>query len=557
MVAKKLLRDSHPELRNQFDSLLNVGITFDDLFVIFNEKVFWTCPSGHLIYQKPRLRTQGKCLECSRERVRKYLKDFHKNLLPEFDMDENVGIDPGKLYSRSPGTYSWICLRSGTKHTYTATVKARIVGHACPYCAGMEILPGFNDWMTLEPLEDLLWNAEKNVHPDGSRIDPATLGVDNRTRFHWICLTGNHEREISISSAVRGKRLGKECRSCSGYKCVPGTNDAFTLYPFLRERLSREANEDLELSQLHPGNRETLINWSCQNKHSWKRSVAEELRSKGCGKCVGKELWQGHNDLLSQYPDLASQIAYDLNLDLDGFVQTPAQEVHQHSGLDSWWRCQDHGHTWRTKVEKRTREGTGCPFCSDRRVWPGFNDLWTKRPDLVSEIDFDKHSGLDPKELLWVSHDEINWICSEGHKWSAALHLRSSNSNRTPTGCPNCAVSGFKPENPGMIYFIENAELQAFKIGITNSGTQRLSSWLGKGWDLVRQYDFTKGSEARFIETRFHYWRRNVRLEPDFLSKVDVGRMGGWTETFTNKSLSRDEIHSKIQELIDLRSMTD
>ena len=555
MVVKKLLRDSHPELRAQFNETLNAGVAFDDLFVIFNEKVFWTCPQGHLIHQKPRLRTQGKCLPCSYDKSRKYLKDYHKQLLSEFARDDNEGVDPETLYSRSQGTYVWVCLKSGRKHTYRATVKARIMGHACPYCAGMEILPGFNDWMTLEPLQDLLWDYEKNVYSDGRQIDPSTFGLDNRTKFHWICLTGNHERVISISSAIQGQRLGKVCRTCSGYKCLPGLNDALTLFPHLRDRISPEANFDLDLTNLHPGDRETLITWICENKHTWTRSVAEELRSKGCGKCSGKELWQGHNDLQSQFPDLADQIAYDLNKDLVGFVQVPPMELHMNSSLDSWWRCREHSHTWRTKVEKRTREGTGCPFCSDRRVWTGFNDLWTKRPDLVDEIDFDKEPGLDPKKLLWVSHDEINWICSEGHKWSAALHLRSSNSNRTPTGCPNCAVSGFKPDNPGIIYFIENADLLAYKVGITNAGTQRLSSWLGQGWKLIEKYEFTRGAEARYVETRFHFWRRNVLLLSDFLSREDVGRMGGWTETFNNQSLTTDEVKQKIQELIDQRSM--
>ena len=553
MVVKKLLKDSHPELRKQFHPDLNSGVSFDELFVIFDDKVFWTCPAGHLIHQKPRGRTQGKCAPCSIDRSRKYLRDHQKHLLNEFDSTANDDVDPGTLYTRSPGAFFWVCKKSGVSHTYKATVKARIMGHACQYCAGIEILPGFNDWMTLEPLDDLLWNDVKNVDDEGNPIDPTTLGVDNRTTYYWTCLIGNHERKISISSAVQGKRLGKVCRTCSGYKTISGLNDAFSLYPSMRTRLHKKLNQKLDLDSLHPGNREISLTWICANEHTWERSFAEELKSKGCGKCLGIELWEGHNDLLSQFPSIASEIAYDLNQGLDGFVQELPGKLHKNSYLDSWWRCEKHGHTWRTKVEKRTRGETGCPFCSDRRVWQGFNDLWTKRPDLVDEIDFDKHSGLDPKQLLWVSHDEINWRCAEGHTWPARLHLRSSNSNRKPTGCPSCAVSGFKPEEPAIIYFIENQNLMAFKVGITNTGTQRLKTWLGRGWELIEAFDFEIGAEAKYVEKRFHFWRRRILEAEDYLTSKDVGRLGGWTETFSIQSVASEVVRLKLREVIEQR----
>lgn len=550
MVAKKLLRDTHPELRVQFNTELNSGISFDELFVIFEGKVFWNCPEGHLILQKPRGRTQDKCAACAVDRNRKYLKDHHRNLIAEFDIEGNDGIDPQTLYSRSPGLFSWICQKSNHRHAYFATVKSRIMGHSCPYCGGGSILPGYNDWMTLEPLDNLLWLYEKNLDSEGQQVDPAKLGVDNRVKYHWLCVTGNHERIISISGAVNGKRTGKECRVCSGYKCISGVSDALTLFPVMRERLHPTMNLDIDVENLHPGNRDVEINWICIQGHTWRRSFAEELKSKGCGKCSGKELWKGHNDLLSQFPEIAAELAYDLNLNQEGFVQVPPESLHKHSGLDSWWRCEKYGHFWRTKVEKRTREGTGCPFCSDRRVWPGFNDLWTRRPDLVNEIDFEKHPGLEPRNLLWVSHILLNWKCSENHQWPAQLSVRSSNSSRKPTGCPTCSVSGFKPGEPAIIYFIENMDLLAYKVGISNTGTGRLRSWLGSGWSLVKSFSFERGYEASYVEAKFHFWRRNVLQQPDFLSKADVGRMGGWTETFHNQSVSPKTVEQKLEEII-------
>ena len=43
----------------------------------------------------------------------------------------------------------------------------------------------------------------------------------------------------------------------------------------------------------------------------------------------------------------------------------------------AWWRCAN-GHTWRAVLYTRTG-GARCPYCTGRRVQPGFNDLRRKR----------------------------------------------------------------------------------------------------------------------------------------------------------------------------------
>jgi len=554
MPQKKLLRDYNPELKTQFHEELNAGVSFDELFIIFNQKVFWNCPTGHLIHQKPRGRVQGKCLPCSTERGRRYLGDYGQDLLNEFDRELNEGVDPETLYSSITGKYHWRCEKGNRPHTYLATVRSRVMGHSCQYCGSGQVLPGLNDWMTLEPLDDLSWNYEKNIDESGEPLNPQSFGVDDRVQRYWTCLRGGHERQISISSAVNGKRLGKECRVCSGYKTMPGITDAFSLFPTLKERLHPTLNSGLDLGDIHPGNYETKIHWLCDQNHIWERSVKEELKANGCGKCSGRDLWEGHNDLLSQYPLVAQEIAYDLNSKVAGVVKDPPSRIHRFSYLDSWWRCKEHGHTWRTTVEKRTREGTGCPFCSNRRVWPGFNDLWTKRPDLVDEIDFDKHANLNPKKLLWSSHEVLNWRCAEGHCWPTKLHLRSANPSGKGTGCPSCAVSGFKPEEPAILYFILQKDLSSFKVGITNINTERLSSWVRSGWETLEIFHFEVGAEARFVEKKFHFWRKEILRAPDFLRPVDVGRNGGWTETFGISTTSADVVRAKIREILDIRS---
>ena len=64
-----------------------------------------------------------------------------------------------------------------------------------------------------------------------------------------------------------------------------------------------------------------------------------------------------------------------------------------------WWKC-NKGHSYYTSIGSRTRDnGTGCPYCSNRLVLPGYNDLETINPKLLDEWDYDKNKELDPKIL--------------------------------------------------------------------------------------------------------------------------------------------------------------
>ena len=553
MVAKVKLSDAHAELEHQFHRELNLGLTFEELYVTFPGKVFWTCPSGHLINQKPRGRIQGRCLPCALDRGRKFLADHHPHLLEEFDMALNENAKPERLYSRSPGSYWWKCRESSHNHSYLATVGTRIKGHKCSYCAGIKILPGYNDWASVYGPQNLSWDDEANLDLDGEKIDPTLLGVENKEQRNWICLEGNHPRSISISAAIRGEKVGKRCRSCSGYKAIPGESDAQTLFPELVERLDKRRHSPESLEGIHPGNRDNIFNWTCPEGHNWKRSVCEEIRAKGCNKCLGREVWTGHTDLQSQFPEIAEQYCLELNMVDDDTLKLTPDQIHMGSNALSWWRCREHNHEWKTSVQKRTLEKTGCPFCSDRKVWPGYNDLVTKRPDLVDEIDFDKHPELVPGELLWVSHDYIHWVCEFDHRWPAQLFMRTRPGKlQKPTGCPSCADYGFDPSKPAELYFIGNQGLGALKVGITNTGTSRIARWIAQGWEVVEVTHFTRGSNARLVEKAFHRWRRQICQVPDFLEPEDVGSIGGWTETYSQTALGLDETRTKLNSLLEI-----
>jgi len=92
------------------------------------------------------------------------------------------------------------------------------------------------------------------------------------------------------------------------------------------------------------------------------------------------------------------------------------------------------GHQWQESVAN-FYGGRRCPYCSNRRVLPGFNDLATKNPKLAAEWD-SKKNIRNPAEIASKSNIKVWWICKNGHEWEATVSNRSRKDRRN--GCPYC-----------------------------------------------------------------------------------------------------------------------
>lgn len=88
------------------------------------------------------------------------------------------------------------------------------------------------------------------------------------------------------------------------------------------------------------------------------------------------------------------------------------------------WTCEN-GHSWQTTVHVRS-EGSGCPYCTGRKVLPGFNDLGTLYPDVAAQWDREKNGSLSPRDVSTGSKIRIWWRCPEGHSWQSPIASRTA-----------------------------------------------------------------------------------------------------------------------------------
>ena len=94
------------------------------------------------------------------------------------------------------------------------------------------------------------------------------------------------------------------------------------------------------------------------------------------------------------------------------------------------WKC-DKGHIWDSVVSSRV-SGKGCPFCSNNRIWPGFNDIATTHPLIAKNL-----VNHDPKTLSAGSEKEVDWVCDLGHIFQLSVKKRIGRNY----GCPYCSNS--------------------------------------------------------------------------------------------------------------------
>ena len=178
-----------------------------------------------------------------------------------------------------------------------------------------------------------------------------------------------------------------------------------------------------------------------------------------------------NNSLAHLFPELAAQWHPTKNGGL-----TP-DKVNKGSRYKAWWICPN-GHEWQVGIGERTRpvqysekagrffKPRGCPYCSGKRVQPGFNDIQTMRPDIAAEWHPNKNGELKPSELTIGSHTKVWWLCPNGHEWKATPNKRCS-SNR---GCPYC----FEAKRSPAVICIETHEVFAHgdeaakKVGLAN-----------------------------------------------------------------------------------------
>lgn len=139
--------------------------------------------------------------------------------------------------------------------------------------------------------------------------------------------------------------------------------------------------------------------WICELKHVWPDTpnIRSYQANNNCPICTNHRLLLGFNDLKTKFPKIAN-LAH-------GWDPTSVRFI---SGNNHEWKCSK-GHIWEDTVREVCEKKGICPYCSNKKVLTGFNDLKTTHPNLAKEA-----NGWNPREYMASYSKPLSWKCSKG-----------------------------------------------------------------------------------------------------------------------------------------------
>lgn len=373
-----------------------------------------------------------------------------------------------------------------------------------------------------------------------------------------------------FGETIANWKRGRGCPVCRGLRVFPGQNDLQTTHPEIATQWDYKKNEKSP-AEVTAGQKIKAW-WICDKGHSW-LALINNRKKTGCPICADRLTIHGVNDVSIRNPKLAAEYDQAKN-------SRPISEIRENSGLSVWWVC-ELGHSWKQSPRVRSR-GRGCPYCSNQRVLPGFNDLQSKHPLVAAWWDRENNNGLSASDVLPGSKKIAFWRCPAGHSFSDSIDARTQaqgcpiclnrrllvgfndlrvkrpdlaaewnfernscgpedvifstksrfwwlcelghswrvdpQSRLSGTGCPTCSVTGYKPHLPGRLYFLANDLLESRKIGITNQKT-RVSR--------IRQFNRRGWQEIFFLEDSDGSVIQLVEQEAKLWLRNDLGLGSG------------------------------
>ncbi len=352
-------------------------------------------------------------------KIKVMLNESHPKLALEWNHERNGKLTPDMV---SRGTARKVWWRCSYGHEWEAYIYSRSAGCGCPYCAGNKVLPGYNDLPSTRPELLTEWDFEKNAD-----ISPENVAEHTNRKVWWKCKRGHRWQ-----APVYVRTAGKGCPVCSGRKILAGFNDLASQRPEMLMEWDYEKNTDVNPTEVSVYSHRKVW-WKGTCGHRWQASVAKHTYGDGCPYCAGKKVLVGFNDLASSHAIFLDEWDYEKNSPI-----TP-ETVTRHSRKKIWWKCKQ-GHHWQAAIGNRYR--TGCPFCTNRKVLVGFNDLQTVHPELCDEWDFEKNKGLTPQDVLGSSRRKVWWRCFHGHSWYSEIYNRHIG-QKCPYCCGVLAYPGF------------------------------------------------------------------------------------------------------------------
>ena len=492
-AKKNNFKIKFPQIAEEWNHKKNNGLNPEDFSASSNEFVWWSCAAcGNEWEATINHRTNGTgCPECAKkERGKKTTQRaaaannfavLRKDLVKEWHKTKNGDLKPEDVSLKCNKKVWWQC--SFCDNEWQATINDRSSGSGCLRCSKAQTSFAENlvYFYVLKAFPDAIHRYRKEyefdiyipsvstaIEYDGAYYHLKEKVAKRETEKDLYCMENGIKmirfRSPNLKDTVSSIRI-----TCQEHQLERGIKQLFEIlnvenHPNIDidrdtlevKKLYRQSIEENSISKKSPrllkewhyAKNEGLtpisvpayanykVWWLCSLcGFEWQSIPSHRSGGEGCPACSNKAVFPGKTDLATVYPDLIKEWDYEKN------SISPTQ-VACKSNKKYWWKCVKYGHSWETTVTDRTSDQTGCPFCANRKILVGFNDLSTTHPQIAKQWHYEKNGTLTPEKVTYGSSKKVWWICAAcGNEWQAVIYSRSAG-----RGCSICTQNKLKKE---------------------------------------------------------------------------------------------------------------
>lgn len=310
----------------------------------------------------------------------------------QWDYQKNGEKKP-KDYSRGQNVKMWwLC---DFNHSYLASIPNRVKGRGCPTCSR---------YLHTSKKEQLLFYYFKKLIPDvqNSYAIDKQRSIDIYSKSRKIaCEYDGYPWHKKVDRDIRKDDYalsnGIDLYRIREAKC-PKYQSTAKVYYIKGDIPYEEALQEVLVD---------LFNDIC-NKYGFKQTF--DINVKRDYQFAVKMYYNVilNNSLAFKFPSLKEEWDIEKNEVSPEFI--PSGSSHK-----AWWKC-SLGHSWQASVSNRTNKDnqTGCPYCANKKVLPGFNDLESKKPEIAAQWDYDLNN-IHPSQVNYCSDKKYYWKCNVCH----------------------------------------------------------------------------------------------------------------------------------------------
>lgn len=353
---------------------------------------------------------------------------FHDTpiFLKEWSSKNEISLHRASMYQEYK-KYWWNCSKCNGEYRCSIPIR-REVTNSCPYCNKEQILKGYNTLADQYPVLAKYWSSKNELEPGNITLDP----LENK-RYLWKCVSCHMDFKSMFREVLKAygeieiAGLSDICPYCTRELPNPQTESLNIVKPFLIEEWHKNISNSKPIEEFFPES-EIKLWWKCRNCHGQflARICDREENDDCCPYCSGRTVLAGFNDLETVHPELLNEWS-SKNI-------KKMSEVLANSTMLALWECHSCHGIFQKQINKRINEGHVCPYCSNKKVLSGFNNLDITHPELIPV--WHPKNKISIKKVTATSSKIVMWSCQKcKENYSESIRNRVQKNFE----CPYCS----------------------------------------------------------------------------------------------------------------------